>query len=67
MSLHHSSILTNDCNKDHQATLLEKYTYSLALFTNLKHKLQFCKHFVNALRNIYWDIVLFVHQDTAIS
>ena len=46
MPLHRSSFLTTDCNEDHQATLLEKGTYSLALFTNLKQKLQFCKHFV---------------------
>ena len=43
MSLHRS-FLTTKCNVDHQATLLEKGTYSLALFTNLKQKLQFYKH-----------------------
>ena len=61
MPLHHSSFLTNNCNKNHQATLLEKGTYSLAVFTNLKQKLQFCKHFVNDAQKNYWDIVLFTH------
>ena len=66
MPLHHSSFLTTDCNKDHQATLLEKGTYSLALFTNLKQKLQFCKHFVTVCKNS-WDIALFAHYDTPTS
>ena len=57
----HCSFLNTDCNVDHQATLLEKGTYSLALFTNLKQKLQFCKHFVNGVRKNYWGSVLFVH------
>ena len=61
MSLHHSSFLTTDCGEDHQATFLEKGTYSLALFTNLKQKLQFCKHFVNAVRKNSGNIVLFAH------
>ena len=52
MPLHRSSFLTTDCNEDHQATLLEKGTYSLALFTNLKQKLQFCKQLVNGLVKI---------------
>ena len=64
MPLHHSSFLTTDCNKDHQATLLEKGTYSLALFTSLKQKLQFCKHLVNGVHKNYWDIVLFAQSDT---
>ena len=49
MPLHCSSFLTTDCHEDHQATLLERGTYFLALFTNLKQKLQFCKHFVNGV------------------
>ena len=61
MPLHRSSFLTTDCNEDHQATLLEKGTYSLALFTNLKQKLQFCKHSVNGVRKNLWDIALFAH------
>ena len=67
MPLHRSSFLTTDCNEDHQATLLEKGTYSLALFTNLKQKLQFCKHFVNGVRKNSWDIVLCAHNDTLTS
>ena len=63
MLLHRSSFLTTDYNKNHQATLLEKDTYSLALFTNLKQKLQFCKHFVNGVRKNYLDIVSFAHYD----
>ena len=42
-------------------TLLEKGTYSLALFSNLKQKLQLCKHFVNGVRKNSWDIVLLAH------
>ena len=61
MPLHRSSFLNTDCNEDHQVTLLEKGTYSLALFTNLKQKLQFCKHFVNGVRKNSWGIVLFAH------
>ena len=60
MPLHHSSFLSNDCNKDHQAILLEKGTCSLALFANLKQKLHFCKHFNSAHKNS-GDIVLFAH------
>ena len=56
-----SLILTTDCKVNHQAMLLEKSTYSLALFTNLKQKLLFCKYFVNGVRRNYWDIVLFAH------
>ena len=57
-----SSFLTTDCNEDHQATLLEKGTYALALFTNLIQKLQFCKHFINGACKNSWDIVfLFAH------
>ena len=59
MPLHRSSFLTTDCNKDHQATLLEKGTYSLALHTNLKQKIQICKCFVNGVHKNSWDIVLF--------
>ena len=66
MPLHHS-FLTTDCNKDHQATLLEKGTYSSVLFTSLKQKLQFCKHFFNGVRQNSWDIVLFAHKDTPTS
>ena len=61
MPLHRSSFLNTDCNEDHQATLLEKGTYSLALFPNLEQKLQFCKHFVNGVRKNSLDIVLFAH------
>ena len=61
MPLHHSPFLTTDCNDNHQATLLERGTYSLALFTNLKQKLQFCKRFVNGVRKNSWDITLFAH------
>ena len=61
MPLHGCSFLNTDGNKDHQATLLEKGTYSLALFTNLKQKLQFCKHFVNGVRKNSWNTVLFAH------
>ena len=67
MPLHRSSFLNTDCNEDHQVTLLEKGTYSLALFTNLKQKLQFCKHFVNGVRKNSWDIVLCAHNDTLTS
>ena len=67
MPLHRSSFLNTDCNEDHQVTLLEKDTYSLALFTNLKQKLQFCKHFVNGVRKNSWDIVLCAHNDTLTS
>ena len=67
MSLHHSSFLTTDCNEDHQVTLPEKGTYSLVLFTNLKQKLQFCKHFVNGVHKNYWDIVSFAHYDKSTS
>ena len=52
--------LTTDCNKDYQTTLLEKGTYS-SLFSNLKQKLQFCKHFVNGVHKNYCGIVLFAH------
>ena len=61
MPLHCSSFLTTDCNEDHQGTSLEKSFSSLALLTNLKQKLQFCKQFVNGVRKNYWDIVLFAH------
>ena len=61
MPLHCSPFLITDCNKDHQATLLVKDTYFLALFTKLKQKLQFCKHLVNGVRKNYWGTVLFVH------
>ena len=61
MPLHRASFLTTDCTEDHQATLLEKCTYSLALFTSLKQKLQFCKHFANGVRKNSWDTVLFAH------
>ena len=61
MALHRSSFLITGCKEDHQATLIEKGTYSLALFTDLKQKLQFCKHIVNAVRKNSWDIVLFAH------
>ena len=64
MPLYRSSFLTTDCNEDHQATLLEKGTYSLVLFTNLKQKLQLCKQLVNAVRKNSWDIVLFALSDT---
>ena len=56
MPLHRSSFLTTDCNED-------QGSYSLALFTNLKQKLQFCKHFVNGVRKNYLDIVSFAHYD----
>ena len=56
MPLHRSSYLTTDCNENHQATLFEKGTYSLVLFTNLKQKLQFCKHFVNGVYKNSWDV-----------
>ena len=59
--------LGKDCNKDYQVTLLKKGTYSLALFSNLKQRLQFCKHFVNGVHKNYWDIVLFAHYDTPTS
>ena len=42
-------------------TLLEKGTYSLALFTNLKQKLQFCKHNVKGVHKNSSDIVLFAY------
>ena len=61
MSLHRSFFLTTHCNEDHQAILLEKGTYSLALFTNLKQKLKFCKHFVHGVRKSSRNIVLFAH------
>ena len=61
MPLHHSSFLITDCIEDHQVTLFEKGTYSLALFTNLKQKLQFCKHFANVVPKNSWDIILFSH------
>ena len=51
-------------NEDHQATLLEKGTFSLVLFTKLKQKLQICKQFVNAVRKNSWDIVLLALSDT---
>ena len=63
MPLHCSSIITTDCNEDHQATLLEKGTYSLAFFTNLKQKLQFCKHYVTSVHKNSWDIVFIAHYD----
>ena len=59
MPLHYSSFLTTNCSKDHQTTLLEKGTCSLALYTNLKQQLQVCKCFVNGVRKNSWDIVLF--------
>ena len=59
MPLPCSHFLITDSNKAHQATLLEKCTYFLALLTNLKQKLQFCKHFVNGVHKNYWNIVLF--------
>ena len=61
MPLHSSSFLTTDSNEDHQATLLEKGTYSLALFTNLEQKLQFCAHSVDVAHKNSWDAVLFAH------
>ena len=61
MSIRRSSFLTTDCNVDYQATLLEKNTYSLALLTNLKQKLQVCKHFANSAHRNYWHIVLFAY------
>ena len=63
MPLHRSSFLTTDCNEDHQATLLEKGTYSLALFTNLEQKLQFCKHFATGARKIL-GILFLLHTTT---
>ena len=51
-------------NEDHQATLLEKGTFSLVLFTKLKQKLQICKQFVNAVRKNSSDIVLLALSDT---
>ena len=63
MSHNRSSFLTTDCNEDHQATLLEKGTYSLALFTNLKQKLQFCKHFVHVSVKIL-GILFYLHIKT---
>ena len=60
MPLHRSSFLTTDCNED-------QGTYSLALFTNLKQKLQFCKHSVNGVRKNPWDIALFAHWNTPTS
>ena len=67
MPHHHYSFLTTDCNEDHQATLLEKGTYSLALFTNLKQKLQFRKDFVNRVRENSWDNILFSQENTSTS
>ena len=61
MPLYCFTFLITDCNDDRQATLLEKGTYFLALFTNLKQKLQFYRHFVNGVRKNSWDIVLFAH------
>ena len=61
MPLHHTSFLPTDCNYDHQATFLEKGTYSLALFTNLKEKLQFWNHFVNGVAKNSYNFVLFAH------
>ena len=55
--LHRSSFLTTDCNKDHQATLLEKDIYSLALFTKTK----IVTLNVNGICKNSWDIVLFAH------
>ena len=49
----HCSFLNTDCNVDHQATLLEKGTYSLALFTELK---QNC-NFVNTLLMVFVKIL----------
>ena len=60
MPLHRSSLLTTDCNEDHQASLLEKGTYFLALFSKLKQKLQFCKY-LNGGRKHSWNSVLFAH------
>ena len=54
MPFQSSSFLTIECNEDHQATLLEKGTCSLALYTNLKQKLQFCKHFVDKVPKNYF-------------
>ena len=67
MPHHHYSFLTTDYNEDHQATLLEKGTYSLALFTNLKQKLQFRKDFVNRVRENSWDNILFSQENTSTS
>ena len=53
MPLHRCSFLNSDCNEDHQATLLEKGTYSLALFTELK---QNC-NFVNTLLMVFVKIL----------
>ena len=64
MQLHCSSFLTTDCYEDHQVTLLEKGTYALALFTNLKQKLQFCKHFINGIRKNSWDTAFYLHIKT---
>ena len=58
-----SSFLPTDCNKDHQATWLEKGTHSLALFTNLEQKLQFCKHFATGARKIL-GILFLLHTTT---
>ena len=63
MPLYCSPFLIADFNEDHQATWLEKGTYFLALFTDLKQKLQFCKDFVNEVRKNSWDNVLFVHYN----
>ena len=61
MPLHQSSFLNIDCKYDQLATLFEKDTYSLALFTDLKQKLQFCKHFLNGAHKNFWDSVLFAY------
>ena len=67
MSLYRSSFLTTECNEDYQATLIGKGAYSLALLANVKQKLQFCNHFVNAVLKNSWDIILFAHYDTTTS
>ena len=67
MPIHCSSIITTDFNKDHQATSLEKGNYSLTFFTNLKQKLQFCKHYVTSVHKKSWDIVFIAHYDTPTS
>ena len=48
-------------------TLHEKSTNSSTLFTNLKQKLQICKHFVNGVQKTLWDILLSTQSDTPTS
>ena len=61
MPLHHTSFLPTDCNYDHQATFLEKGTYSWGGGGGGGGGGEFWKHFVNGAAKNSDNFVLFAH------